>query len=133
MKHLRGRRDSDRTREALLSAGTDLFSRHGFDGTRVDQIARKARINKAMISYHFGGKAGLYRAILLSTFDAALEKLQPLQVSRRRADARLRSFVKIFSDMVARRPGLPMMLLREALSGGRHLDGKTLPGFVAVF
>ena len=127
------RRNSDRTREALLTAGTDLFARHGFEGTRVDLIARKARVNKAMISYHFGGKAGLYRAILLSTFTATLERVQPLRLSPEPADVLLRAFVKDFSDMVAGRPGLPMMLLREALSGGRHLDRETLPCFVAVF
>jgi TetR/AcrR family transcriptional regulator len=127
------RHNSKRTREALITAGTELFARHGFEGTRVNLIARKARVNKAMISYHFGGKAGLYRAILLSLFSSTLERVQPLRTSPLPADALLRSFVKIFSEMVARRPDMPMMLLREALSGGRHLDRETFPGFVAVF
>jgi AcrR family transcriptional regulator len=119
--------------DALLEAGADLFARHGFEGTTVDRIARKARVNKAMISYHFGGKAGLYRAILLSLFTATLERIRPLRTSAEPADLLLRSFVKEFSEMVARRPSLPVMLLREVLSGGRHLDRETLPQFAAVF
>ena len=133
MKSLAHRRDSGRTRDALITAGTDLFARHGFEGTRVEQIARKARINKAMINYHFGGKAGLYRAILLSLFTPALERIRVLRESPEPADVLLRSFVKDFSEMVARQPSLPVMVVREALSGGRHLDRQVLPCFTAIF
>ena len=121
------------TRQALIDAGTEIFARHGFDGAKVDRIARKARVNKAMINYHFGGKAGLYRAILLTLFSSTLERIGPLRASRDRADILLRSFVREFSEIVAHSPVLPVMLLREVLSGGRHLDRETLPGFVAVF
>ncbi len=99
----------------------------------MERIARKARVNKAMINYHFGGKAGLYRATLVTLFAAILERIGPLRASTDRADILLRAFVGEFSEIVARRPALPMMLLREVLSGGRHLDRETLPGFVAVF
>ena len=133
MKSLVHRRNSSKTRDALISAGTDLFARHGFEGTRVEQIARKARVNKAMINYHFGGKAGLYRAILLSLFTPALERIRVLRESQEPADVLLRSFVKDFSEIVARRPSLPVMVVREALSGGRHLDRQVLPCFTAIF
>jgi AcrR family transcriptional regulator len=133
MKSLARRRNSTGTRDALVIAGTDLFARHGFEGTRVEQIARKARVNKAMINYHFGGKAGLYRAILLSLFTPTLERIRALRESPEPADVLLRSFVKDFSEMVARRPSLPVMLVREALSGGRHLDRQVLPFFTAIF
>ena len=131
-KHL-GRRNPRLTRDSLIAAGTDVFAEHGFDGATVERIARRARVNKAMISYHFGGKASLYRAILLSTFAPTLGRLKTLQESDAAADVQLREFVKVFSDMVAQRPSLPVMILREVLSGGRHLDKKTLPCFLAVF
>ena len=99
----------------------------------MEQIARKARVNKAMINYHFGGKAGLYRAILLSLFTPALERIRVLRESPEPADVLLRSFVKDFSEMVALRPALPIMVVREALSGGRHLDRQILPCFTAMF
>src|SRR4029453_4639152 len=52
-------------REALIAAALKHFGRDGFHaaGTRV--IAREARVNQALIAYHFGGKQGLY----LSTFE----------------------------------------------------------------
>jgi len=116
-----------------MAAGTELFARHGFEGTRVEQIARKARVNKAMISYHFGGKAGLYRAILLSLFTETVERIRELKDSPEPADVLLRTFVRNFTELVARQPSVPMMLVREAISGGRHLDREVLPCFTAIF
>ena len=116
-----------------MAAGTELFARHGFEGTRVEQIARKARVNKAMINYHFGGKAGLYRAILLSLFTETVERIRELKDSPEPADVLLRTFVRNFTELVARQPSVPMMLVREAISGGRHLDREVLPCFTAIF
>ena len=46
------------------SGGPPEFAARGFDGAGVDRIARRARVNKAMIYYHFGSKLSLYRAVL---------------------------------------------------------------------
>jgi TetR/AcrR family transcriptional regulator len=124
---------STSTQESLKAAGTTLFAERGFDGARVEEIARRAKVNKAMISYHFGGKAGLYRAILIDSFEPALRRFQELRDPALSADLALARFVELFAETVAGRPGLPAMILREALSGGRHLDRKVLPYFVAVF
>ena len=121
------------TREALLSAGTSLFAERGFDGASVDAIAQRARVNKAMISYHFGGKDGLYRAILAETFEPTLQRLEGLRGEPAPAPERLRAFIAHFAGMVDHRPGLPAMLLREVLSGGRHLDERVIPYFLALF
>ena len=55
--------DAERTRQALLDAALEEFAAKGFAGARVQDIADRAGVNKQLISYHFGGKAGLYRAL----------------------------------------------------------------------
>lgn len=54
----------DSTRERLLEAARAEFSVHGFEGARVDRIARRAGVNKAMIYYHFRSKSELYEAVI---------------------------------------------------------------------
>jgi len=54
---------SERSRAALLDAALTEFAEHGFAGARVAAIADRAGVNKQLISYHFGGKRGLYQAI----------------------------------------------------------------------
>ena len=50
-------------RERLLEAGLRLFADHGFAKTSTRELAEAAGVNIASISYYFGDKAGLYRAV----------------------------------------------------------------------
>jgi AcrR family transcriptional regulator len=63
-------RDPERTRGAILAAATQEFSANGLTGARVDAIAKRARVNKRMIYHYFGGKDGLYLAVLEETYAA---------------------------------------------------------------
>ncbi|WP_019930136.1 TetR/AcrR family transcriptional regulator [Nocardia sp. BMG111209] len=56
-------RDAERTKRCLLDAAFDEFSARGYAGARVGDIATRAGVNKQLITYYFGGKAGLYRAL----------------------------------------------------------------------
>ena len=52
------------TRDAVFDSAATRFAKGGFDGVSVDDIARDAGVNKAMIYYHFADKLALYRAVL---------------------------------------------------------------------
>ena len=51
-------------RSQILSAAEELFADKGFDGTSVRDIAHKAGVNLAMISYYFGSKEKLFEALV---------------------------------------------------------------------
>lgn len=51
-------------KEKLIAAATVLFADHGYQGVSIRQIGEAAGVNSAMISYYFGGKQGLYDAVL---------------------------------------------------------------------
>ncbi|MFB4317591.1 TetR family transcriptional regulator [Actinomadura sp. 21ATH] len=55
--------DAERSRRLLLDAALEEFAAKGYAGARVQDIADRAGVNKQLISYYFGGKAGLYREI----------------------------------------------------------------------
>jgi AcrR family transcriptional regulator len=132
-ERIRGQRDPEATKAALLEAGSELFATRGFDGTTVDMIARSARANKAMISYYFGGKERLYEQILISTFGEVGSRIETLLGGSGSADERLRAFTAMFGELTARRPHFPAMMMREAISGGRHLSERVLPVFRDMF
>lgn len=116
-------RDAARTRDALIAAGTALFAERGYDGVPVATIAAKAKVNKAMINYHFGGKRNLYLAIVSATFSEIVSRVEALAESPRPAPDLLRELVAVVGDTATRRsPHFCTMMLREVLSGGKRLE-----------
>jgi TetR/AcrR family transcriptional regulator len=114
----RERRDPEATKQALLEAGSVLFAEHGFDGVSIDDVAGRAGVNKALISYHFRGKRGLYVAILESAFAAMADRLERLETEADDAREALRRFLASFEQLTRERPGFPILFMREVLSTG---------------
>lgn len=61
------RSDGQQARLRLLDAGLALFADKGFAETSTREIAQLAQVNVAAISYYFGDKEGLYRAVFSDT------------------------------------------------------------------
>jgi AcrR family transcriptional regulator len=72
------RSDGEQSRGRLLHAGLRLFAQQGFAKTSTREIAEAANTNVASISYYFGDKAGLYRAVFLEPIDTPPRDLSGL-------------------------------------------------------
>lgn len=120
-------RDAQATRDALLAAGTALFAERGYEGTRVSAVAARAGVNPALISYYFGGKRRLYRAIVTAAFADIVARAEALALGDRPAPEALRELIALVADTATRRnPHFPAMMLREVLTGAKHLGSDTL-------
>ena len=53
------------TRESILDAAEDLFSKHGFYGVTIREVAREAGVDTALVHYYFGAKRALFDAVFL--------------------------------------------------------------------
>ena len=53
------------TREVILDVSEDLFSKHGFYGVTIREVAREAGVDTALLHYYFGTKKGLFDAVFL--------------------------------------------------------------------
>jgi TetR/AcrR family transcriptional regulator len=126
----RERRDPGATREALLRAGAELFSQRGFDGVPIEEVAARAGVNKALISYHFRGKRGLYVAILESAFAAMSGRLRAIEQEAPGAREALHAFLDAFWQLTRERPGFPTLFLREVLSAG--IEPAVLPHLLEI-
>lgn len=93
-------RDADATRELLLEAATEIFAEHGFAGARVDEIAKRARVNKSLIYAYYGDKEGLYRAVLSSRLAAPLSSIAFATESdpRRGLEAVIRRYFRLLLE-----------------------------------
>lgn len=72
-----GRADGEATRERLLMTALRLFAQRGFAATSTREIAQAAGANVAAIAYHFGDKAGLYRAAFFEPLCDTAAEIEP--------------------------------------------------------
>lgn len=61
--------DSLETREKILATASRLFSEQGYENTSLSQVARQAKVSKALIFWHFDSKEKLYRSALRKTLE----------------------------------------------------------------
>ena len=81
------------SRARIVAAATEEFAEHGLAGASVERIARKARLNKAMIYYHFKSKDALYREILRDMFGAVRTRVTAVAASGASPEDKLRAYV----------------------------------------
>ena len=110
------------TRLRIVEAAAQAFAARGFDGAKVDAIAARARVNKAMVYYHFRSKAALYRAILADMFGGVAAAVAHVRETPAPPPVQMRRFIEAVVAEAGARPHFPAMWLRELAEGGRHID-----------
>jgi len=109
------------TRDRILAAAAEEFAARGFDGAKVDRIAVRARVNKAMLYYHFRSKTALYQTILLDRFGRVARAVEAVREQGGSPEIQLRRFIEALAGTAFTQPQFPPMWLREIADGGRHL------------
>ncbi len=110
----------------ILDAAIREFAARGFAGARVDRIAAAARLNKAMLYYHFGSKAGLYRAAIQLRLGALADHLESVASSSRPAFERLDDYIATFIRLGLQHPEFAPIMLREVAEGAARIDHDTV-------
>ncbi len=118
--------------DRILAAALAEFAGRGFAGARVDRIADAARLNKAMLYYHFGSKQRLYRATLQHLFGKLAGELEAVAASPAPAADRLAAFIETFIRLGLSEPRVAPVMLREVAEGASHLDRDTVALVVRI-
>jgi len=124
---------SQATKNALIQHSAKLFAKRGYEGASLDAIAQAAQVNKAMVSYHFGGKQGLYSAVLLTSIRKIAAKLDPARDESLSPPDRLRCFIAGMVEALREAPEFPFIVLREEMSGGERLEDEVMKEFIGFF
>jgi len=127
------RRSSEASHAAIFRAAAEEFSERGFEAGGVDRIAAKARVNKAMLYYHFGSKRALYIEILRDMFRAVSEKARGIADGPGPAPEKLERWITTIIQEAAARPWFPPIMLRELASGAPRFDPDTFALMNAVY
>jgi len=109
------------TSRHILAVAKEVFSEVGFDGAHVDEIARRAGVNKATIYYHIGDEETLYAEVIHGVLGNMAERISLDIRSAGSPGEKLRVFIRNLARMIEENPQLPPLMLREVAGGGRNL------------
>jgi len=114
------------SRKLVAEAAAAEFAEFGYAGARTERIARRAGVNKQLLFYYFGSKAGLYEGVLDS---AGSELRQALAGAARPAASppeALRAMLSAVFDALELSPDLTRLVARSAFEGGANGAGKPI-------
>ena len=116
-----GRRDPNKTREAILQAAQDEFAAKGLFGGRVNEIAVQAGANKRMLYHYFGSKEGLYLAVLERVYAGLRGEELTLHLDHLEPRMAIRRLVEFNFDYSRAHPEMISLFNSENLHRARHL------------
>lgn len=115
------KRDPERTRAAILAAAVQEFSQRGYEGARVGAITKRAKINKRMLYHYFGGKEGLYVAVLEGRYEAIRSAEAELDLTHREPIEGMRELVHFTWSYFLEHPEFLSILATENQHRARFL------------
>src|SRR5213083_656974 len=102
----------------IVAAAREEFARRGFAGARVEQIARRAGVNKQLLFYYFHSKRGLFQAVLAQSAGELETALAELSYPAGGPLERLRLTLAAQFEFLARNPQIVALLGQGTRSGG---------------
>jgi AcrR family transcriptional regulator len=140
-RNITRRRNGDETRERIISAAERLFAENGVDAVSLRQIMMAARVNTALISYHFGTREGLLRAIFrrrVEPFNCTrLAMLEEAEVAHDppRVEDLLRAFFlpPLEVSLSVGKAGRPKQRFGRIFSDSSRLTRRIIPEFMNEF
>ena len=125
-------RDAERTRAELLDVATEVFADRGYAGARVDEIAARTSTTKRMIYYYFGGKEGLYIAVLERAYAHIRSLEQQLDVDHLEPAVAIRRLAELTFDHHESHQDFVRLVSIENIHHAEHLRRSPIrPGLAA--
>lgn len=120
-----------KTEEKILVSAQKEFAQYGFDGARIDRIAKKAGVNKAMIYYYYKNKESLYELILNTLYSSLFTRLNEATPADATPDVQLMTSINTFLDYLGTvDDNYIRIMLREIASGGKYFKKVALPNLI---
>ncbi|MGV3766992.1 MAG: TetR/AcrR family transcriptional regulator [Chitinophagaceae bacterium] len=103
----------ENTEQKILSAARQVFIEKGLSGARMQDIADKAGINKALLHYYFRSKDKLFETVFQEAATKFLPRISVLFQPDIPLFEKIRLFVETYIDLLIENPFIPLFILNE--------------------
>jgi TetR/AcrR family transcriptional regulator len=104
---------NENTEDQILSAAKNVFQRKGMDGSRMQEIADEAGINKAMLHYYYRSKQLLFEAVFKNAFALLAPQLNKILNDDDSIEQKVRKFTYNYISFIIKHPYLPYFIIQE--------------------
>lgn len=118
---MRGGRDPSGTIKRIIAAAREEFGANGFDGTRVEHIARRAGVSKQLVYLYFNGKDELYGEILRDISRETFEVLLQIDLASLDPEAAIRIYIETIYDLFQADPVMAIVTIDQSLHAGAQI------------
>lgn len=110
------------TEEKILDAAKDIFQKKGMDGSRMQEIADKAGINKSMLHYYYRSKRLLFEAVFSSVFSLLAPQLNTILNDDSSITKKVENFTDNYISFISKHPYLPNFIIQELNRNPKFLE-----------
>jgi TetR/AcrR family transcriptional regulator len=103
----------ENTEQKILLAAREIFMEKGMDGARMQDIADRAGINKALLHYYFRNKEKLFETVFVEAASKFLSKVIIITTTEASLFTKIEQFVNEYISMLIENPFLPLFILNE--------------------
>lgn len=101
------------TEQQILDAAIDVFETKGMDGARMQEIADKAGINKAMLHYYYRSKQLLFEAVFETAFSLLAPQLNNILNDDSSIEDKIKNFTNDYTIFMMKHPYIPNFIIQE--------------------
>ena len=101
------------TEEKILAAAEEVFHQKGYDGTRMQEVADHAGINKGLLHYYFKTKDVLFEAIFSVAIHRMVTKISAILELETGLEEKIGMIVDQYISLLLKNPALPRFVLNE--------------------
>ena len=103
----------ENTEGQILEAAKNVFQSKGMDGSRMQEIADEAGINKAMLHYYYRSKQLLFEAVFKNAFSLLAPQLNTILNDDSSIEEKIRNFTSNYISFIIKHPYLPNFIIQE--------------------
>lgn len=104
---------TENTESEILQAAKEIFQQKGMDGARMQEIADKANINKALLHYYFRNKQLLFEAVFKNAFLLLAPQINKVLNDDSELFAKIQNFTHSYISFVVEHPYVPNFVIQE--------------------
>lgn len=118
---------TDSTEQKIFEAAHAVFTVKGKDGAKMQEIANRAGINKAMLHYYYRTKEQLYHTVARAVVKRAVPIIGQMLEGKEPLEEKITRFVDIYIDLIARNPFIPLFVISEVNKHPEHFFEHVFP------